>query len=249
MKWKFFFICLLIISLCMPGWAKAAANNNADTITRLARQLALKPNDITVSPISGLYRITLGSQVAYVTADGHFLLRGDIIDLSNGVNLTGSRREAARLAYLAKINPADMIKFSAPHPRRSITVLTDIDCQYCRVLEHARPALNALGISVHYLAFPAGGVGSVAWRKAVDVWCAKNRRAAFIAAMHGAAPKHITCPNTAVMAGYRFGRWLGLEGTPAIITDRGRLIDGYVPPATLEKVLGLRADGSQSAHR
>ncbi|MGB9428947.1 MAG: DsbC family protein [Gammaproteobacteria bacterium] len=234
------YLLLLLAGALMNTALTARADGDTSIEIRLAKQLGLKSTDVTAAPIPGLYRITIGPQVAYVSADGHYLIRGDLISLQNGDNLTADQRAAARLAYLKPLTPADMIVFAPPHPTHTITVLTDIDCEYCRVLEHDRPQLNAMGIAVQYLFFPSGGVGSASWNKAVNVWCAKDRNAAFEAAMRGSAVQSTPCNDAAVAAGYQFGQLLGLDGTPAIITDRGRLIDGYLPPTALAYALDVK---------
>lgn len=225
------------------------ADSNPTVEARLAKQLGINAVDVLASPIPGLYRITIGPQVAYVSADGRYLVRGDIISLQNGDNLTTAERDSARLAYLKQLDPADMLVFAPVHPKYTITVFTDIDCDYCRVLEKDRPKLNAMGIAVQYLFFPRDGHGSSAWQKAVDVWCAADRKAAFEAAMNGVTPKSAKCDATAVAAGYKFGQLLGLDGTPAILTEHGRLIDGYLPLQELVSVLDLESQSTQSSQR
>ncbi len=217
----------------------AHAGNSTSVEARLAKQLGLKPADVIASPIPGLYRITIGPAVAYASADGRYLIRGDIIDMRGGENLTANQRAQARLAYLTQLAPSDMIVFASSHPKHTITVLTDIDCGYCRALERDRPALNAMGITVRYLSYPRDGKDSVSWQKAVDVWCSKDRKAAFESAMSGRTVKSAECSSTAVAAGYQFGQMLGLDGTPAIITEHGQLIDGYLPPQELGYALGM----------
>jgi thiol:disulfide interchange protein DsbC len=239
------FLTLVLASSFVAFSAHAAENSDA-VIARLARQLGVKSTEITVAPIPGLYRILLGPQVAYVSADGRYFLRGDIIDLKSGNNLTAAERDQARLTYLQQLGEADMIVFSPAHIKRSITVLTDIDCDYCRLLEQDRPALNAMGIEVRYLFYPRDGVGTVSWDKAVSVWCAKDRKAAFTSAMHGQPVKTLNCNASPVAAGYEFGRLLGIDGTPAIITDRGRMINGYLPLDALASTLGLDPEHSKS---
>jgi thiol:disulfide interchange protein DsbC len=228
---------LLIACAMLIAVPAAHADGNSAIQARLAKQLGVNPADVTASPIPGLYRITIGPQVAYVSADGRYLVRGDLINLQSGDNLTTQQRDLARLAYLKQLTPADMIVFAPPHPKYTVTVFTDFDCAYCRVLEHDRPALNAMGIVVRYLAFPRDGADSASWRKAEAVWCAPDRQAAFTAAMNGAPVPSAKCGDNAVVAGYHFGELLGLDGTPVMITDRGRLIDGYLPPADLIQVL------------
>jgi thiol:disulfide interchange protein DsbC len=239
---------IVVKILCLAlllGTTAAHAHGAAGTEARLAKMLGLKTEDVKPASIPGLYRITIGPQVAYVSADGRYLIRGDIIDVHSGDNLTVAHRDKARLAYLQRLGTANMLVFAPPHPKRTITVLTDIDCEYCRDLEHDRPALNAMGIAVRYLFFPRDGIGSASWRKATDVWCAKDRKLAFEAAMDGKPVKSAACDSAAVAAGYQFGQMLGLDGTPAIITEHGRLIDGYLPPAQLVALLDTWAHANK----
>ena len=240
------FLTVLLIGLLFGSLSVHADSVTSDEV-RLAKLLSLKVTDVTPAPIPGLYQVTIGPLVAYVSADGRYIIRGDIIDVHSGENLTASDRAGMRLAYLQQLGTADMIVFSPIHPRHTITVLTDIDCQYCRVFERDRPTLNAMGIAVQYLFFPIDGVGSPSWHKAMAVWCSHDRKSALETAMAGRPVTSKPCDTAAMTVGYRFGRLLGLNGTPAIITDRGRLIDGYLPPAELVSLLDTGAVSFQKA--
>ena len=208
-----------------------------DIVAKLAAKLKVAPTDIGPGPLPGLYRVTLGPDIAYISADGRYLLRGDIIDLKDGKDLTREQRETARLAYLKSMAPEDMIVFTSPHPRHVLTVLTDIDCQYCRAIAREMPELAAEGVELRYLAFPRAGVGSSSWDKAVAVWCSKDRQTAYRDAMRGVIIPAGECAEGAVAAGYELAQRLGVTGTPAIITETGRLIDGYLPADQLVQLL------------
>ncbi|MGE5625114.1 MAG: DsbC family protein [Bacillota bacterium] len=208
-----------------------------DGSAALAAKLGVKPQDVTAGPIPGLYSVVLGPQVAYVTADGRYLLKGDIIDRNDGRNLSAQQRDAARLEYLNSIGEDKMIVFAPPHPKHVLTVLTDIDCGYCRQLAEDMPDLLADGVELRYLPFPRTGVGSPSWDKAVSVWCAKNRQVAYQYAMRGTDIPAAKCDAAPVLAGYEFARKLGVDGTPIIINEYGQMIDGYLPVPQLVKLL------------
>ena len=99
------------------------------------------------------------------------------------------------------------------------------------------PQLTAMGVELHYLAFPRAGVGSASWDKAVAVWCAKDRQTAYQDAMGGGAVPAGKCAESAVAAGYAFAQKLVLSGTPTLITETGKLIDGYIPAQQLVQLL------------
>jgi len=226
----------MILALLLLGWCVSTL---ADDVTaRLAKQLRVEPKDVVATDIAGLYRVTLGPQILYLTRDGKYALRGDLIELSSGRDLSAGDRAAARMAYLAGIGEDDMIVFPVPHPRHVLTVLTDIDCGYCRQLAGDMPRLQAAGVALRYLAYPRSGLDSPSWAKAVGVWCAKDRRAAYRSAMLGNAVATAEgCDQKAVLEGYDLAMKLGLQGTPIIITEGGRLIAGYLPPEDLLKLL------------
>jgi len=225
---------LMLLSLALSASVQAD-----DVASKLAAKLGVSPSAVVAAQVPGLYRVTLGPQILYVSGDGKYVLRGDLIQLSDGRNLSAEARDAARMAYIAGIGEQDMIVFGPSHPRHVVTVLTDIDCGYCRQLADEMPELIEAGVEVRYLAFPRTGVDSPSWRKAMAVWCARDRRIAYQLAMKGndVGPAGAACDSRPVLAGYQFAQKLGLTGTPAIFTEDGHLIDGYLPAAQLVKLL------------
>ncbi len=189
----------------------------------------LTEQDIHPTPVDGWFEIMLGSQVAYVSSDAKYVLRGDLIEIATNVNYTENRRNEARRNGLAKMPDKDAITFGSDQEKHAITVFTDIDCGYCRKLHQEIDQLADRGITVTYLFFPRAGPGSASWSKAESVWCADDRNTALTSAKAGepVAPKQ--CGDTPIAAQYDMGRQVGLRGTPAIVTDTGQLISGYLP--------------------
>lgn len=81
----------------------------------------------------------------------------------------------------------------------------------------------------------------------MTVWCAKDRQTAYQDAMRGSEVQGGKCDGSAVAAGYAFAQKLGLSGTPAIITETGQLIDGYIPAQQLVQLLDDPALQAQMA--
>jgi hypothetical protein len=67
----------------------------------VAKLPGAQASDVAVSPISGLYEVTMGGLIAYVSADGKYLLSGNVYDLDSQENLTAARRNTARAKALA----------------------------------------------------------------------------------------------------------------------------------------------------
>lgn len=203
---------------------------------QLAEQLpGIEASDISESAIPGMYEIAVGSNVAYVTSDGRYLLQGDLYDLSTRANLTEERRSRARVSMLAGVDSDSMIIFSPKdgEVKHTITMFTDIDCGYCRQFHSGIDRVNALGIEVRYLFYPRTGPDTESWAKADKVWCAENRSEAFtVAQLGGPVPEEI-CEGTPVNGHWDLGHLVGVRGTPAIYNETGAQVGGYLPPDTL----------------
>jgi thiol:disulfide interchange protein DsbC len=215
-----------------PAAATAPAAVPPDVRARIVSKMqGAKPEDVSVSPIPGLYEVTMGGLIAYVTADGKYLVSGNVYDLDTQVNLTATRRNAARAKALAAVPDKEMIVFSPANPKMTVTVFTDVDCGFCRRFHTQMPALNKAGIQVRYLMFPRSGPGTESWRKAEAVWCAPDRRDALTRAKRQEAVKAGKCAATeAIKAQYTLGEDLGVEGTPAVFTQTGDYIGGFLTP-------------------
>ena len=59
----------------------------------------------------------MGGLIAYVSADGKYLISGNVYDLDTQVNLTAARRNAARAKTLAAVSESQMIVFGPPTRR------------------------------------------------------------------------------------------------------------------------------------
>jgi thiol:disulfide interchange protein DsbC len=234
---------LLTMMLCVATTAFAAEPAkdpkpaaDPDPVKVIASKLpGIDEGSIKATPVPDLYEVGYGTNIAYVSADGRYLLRGDLVDLDTDVNLTEQRRNKARVEQLASLGEDKMIIFG-PEPKDAkyeITVFTDVDCGYCRKLHSEVPQLNQMGVRVRYLFYPRTGPNTASWQKAEDVWCAPDRNAALTAAKSGRNIETADCGPTPVSEEWQMGQAFGVRGTPAIVTSEGALIAGYLPPAQL----------------
>lgn len=191
------------------------------------------PQDIKRSPIDGWYMLQKGSVIAYVTADGRYLLQGDLIDLVSQVNLSELSRNDARRDLVAAFGEDQSITFAPDEVKYDVTVFTDVDCTYCRKLHSEIDAYLEQGIAVHYVLYPRNGPASKTWKTSQDVWCADNRGQALTAAKQGRNFESQQCDASTINEHYALGRSIGLSGTPAIVFEDGTLVGGYVAPAQL----------------
>ena len=214
--------------------AAAPASVPADVRARVVAKLpGAKPADVAASPIPGLYEVTMDGVIVYVSADGQYLVSGSLYDIASETNLTAERRNRARAKALASMREDQMIVFSPERPTTTVTVFTDVDCRYCREFHSHVAELNKLGVKVRYVPFPRTGPGTESWAKAESVWCAADRRDALTRAKKGEEVKSKKCGDAVLKKGFETGEDFGLEGTPAIYTQTGEYIGGYLTPDQL----------------
>jgi thiol:disulfide interchange protein DsbC len=229
------------VSLCAILCTGLLLGQQANALTKeeIAENLkGVDPGDITESPIPGVYQVAVGSNVAYVTEDGRFLIQGELYDLETSANLTEQTRAAARVDLLNAVPADEMIVFAAQgEPKHTITIFTDIDCGYCRQFHREIDQVNAMGIEVHYLFYPRTGPNTDSWAKAEKVWCADDRNSALTRAKLGGSVPDLVCTDTPVGSHFDLGREVGVRGTPAVFTAGGENIGGYLPPDKLLETL------------
>jgi thiol:disulfide interchange protein DsbC len=223
-----------------PDSQAAAADPHTDPRLALLKLLPAgsKLEDLKPSQISGIYQFVQGADVSYLTADGKYFLDGNVYDMATRDNLTEAIRSRARVAMINAVPESQMVIFSPKNPLYTITVFTDVDCQYCRKLHSEIAEINKLGIRVRYLFFPRTGPNTESWRKAEVVWCSADRNEALTRAKAGAElDMNKNCGTTPVAREYALGQSIGVRGTPAIVTDGGDFINGYMPPRELLQAL------------
>ncbi|HEY0801024.1 MAG TPA: DsbC family protein, partial [Steroidobacteraceae bacterium] len=214
----------------------ATAQAAADPRVALLKLLPAgsKLEDLRPSPIAGIYEFSQGADISYLTADGKYFLDGNLYDMKSRDNLTEALRTHARIALINAVPESEMLIFSPANPKYTITVFTDVDCAYCRKLHSQMAELNRLGIRVRYMFFPRTGPGTESWKKAEVVWCSANRNEALTRAKAGAAlDMNKICAPTPVKREYELGENIGVRGTPAIVTEDGDYINGYMEPREL----------------
>lgn len=228
----------VVLAMALPFAVGAADNDDATTAWIAERFPELDVDSVRPTPIPGIYEIRVGERVAYVTEDAKYMIQGDIYDLETEENLTEQRRADARVDAVNAVGESSMIVFEPDGPtEHTITVFTDIDCGYCRKLHREIAEYNEQGFRVRYMFFPRSGPNTESWAKADNVWCADDRNTALTQAKRGETVDSDDCGLTPVDQHYKLGVAMGIRGTPAILTDSGALVPGYIPADDLKESL------------
>ena len=198
----------------------------------------IKVQDISFSDERNLYVINVGDiQPIYMLPDGEHVLLGDIFNISDGEaqSTTEKDKDIFRKNKLITSN-LETIDFLAKKEKYSLTVFTDVDCGFCRKFHNEIDQYNNLGISIKYLAFPRAGIDSESYTKMVSAWCSDQADLSITLLKDNKSIPSNSCENS-VAEQFELGRTLGITGTPALITQSGKLLPGYVPAQELLMLL------------
>lgn len=228
------------LMFCSLTWPLSADDKIPGAVTEMLGRVipGQSPDSINPAAIDGYFEVSYGTDIFYVSADGRFLLRGDLYDMRTQANLTESRRAVYRRGLIDELNLKDLVVF-APKDRKVrhvVYVFTDIDCNFCRQLHHDIARYNELGIEVRYLAYPRSGPDTPSYYKIVSVWCSEDQRDAMTRAKAGEMIPAKKCENP-VLKHMEVANRVGVSGTPTFVLADGSTLPGYVPPDRLAEYL------------
>jgi len=184
---------------------------------------------IKTTPVEGLFEVTAGNQIMYMTKDARYIFDGDMYDMNTRQNVTENARGSVRLEALNGLGEKNMLVYMPKgEVKHTITVFTDIYCPYCRKLHDEMPDYQKNGIKVRYIFVPFKGQKSV--DTSISVWCAKDKTKAMDMAKSGESVEAKTCDNP-ISQHQALAAELGIRGTPAIMLESGVMLPGYVPSA------------------
>lgn len=240
---KFLWPALLLATF--PAFAVGPAPDVADQILKNLKQARndLQYSEVKLSPIPGLYEVrVVGGPTLYVSENGEFFIAGDLfsIEPDRFVNIQERARAKERAKLLAKVDQKDQIVFSpAGETKAYVNVFTDVDCGFCQKLHREIDQITAKGIEVRYLAYPRAGANSPSADRLATAWCAEDPQATLTALKSGDAVPMNVCSDNPVAEQYELGGKVGVTGTPAVVTEDGVIIGGYMTADDMAKKLGL----------
>jgi thiol:disulfide interchange protein DsbC len=202
------------------------------------------PDGVAPTPVPGIVEVRRGADIVYMSSDGKYVFTGDLYQVSNHKNLTEARQRDLRRSLIDSVPESQMLVFSPPKPKYTITVFTDVDCVYCRAFHKQIATYNQLGVRVRYVFFPRTGPNTESWYKAEQVWCSADRKAALTRAKLGEGLSAKICGDNPVARDYALGAAIGLEGTPGIVASNGAMLGGYLAPDALLAALQLNSQAN-----
>ena len=226
-------LATLILLAAAPALAQEAVIRK-----NLAERLPNFPkiDEITKTPIPGVWEIRIGMEVLYTDDNGDHIIQGSLFDTKEKANLT-EKRVAQLTAIDFKTLPfKDAMVVKQGNGSRKVAIFADPNCGYCKRFE--RDILAAKDVTIYTFLYPVLGDDSTAKSRAI--WCTKDAQATWRAWMiDGKAPPKTMgeCDASAIDRNVAFGQKYRVNGTPAIIFEDGMRVPGAIPLERFEKQL------------
>ncbi len=233
------FVRRLLPLLCAALFAANAAWAQDAVIRKnLAERLPQFPkiDEISKTPIPGIYEVRIGNEVMYSDEQGNYLIQGNLIDTKARVDLTEARLAKLTAIDFASLPLKDAVVIKQGNGTRRMVVFGDPNCGYCKRFE--RDLAKLQDVTIYTFLFPILGPDSTA--KSKDIWCAQDSAKAWRSWMvDGVTPPKSMgkCDTAALERNVELGKKHRVQGTPAVVFEDGTRVPGAMQLEQLEKNL------------
>jgi thiol:disulfide interchange protein DsbC len=229
-----------LAAACLSAWSDDAAIRKA---WAERNPKAAPIDEITKTPMPGLYELRIGGDIAYSDERGDYLIfasrdqsDGHLIDTKARADLTEQRYNKLMAMDVPKLPFADAIMIKQGTGARRLVVFEDPNCHFCKDVEKSLVALK--DVTIYTFLIPILGQDSVT--KSRDIWCAKDNAKTWRSWMlSGVMPAREmgTCDASPLKRNVALAERYRVNGTPAIIFEDGSRFAGAVDLERLQKQL------------
>jgi len=217
---------LIAATLALACASVAALADEADVRKAVEARLG-HVEKITKSPMSGIWEVTVDSQIFYIDDKATYVMLGNLLDMKTGKNITAERQFNSL--------PLDLAMKQVRGTGKNVMVtFEDPNCGYCKKL--AKDILTLKDVTIYTFLMPV--LGDDSFEKSKAIWCAPDRSKAWVDWMTaGKAPPAMPpkCDVSGLNKSAQLGAKLRINGTPAIFFASGERVPGYIPAAEIEK--------------
>ena len=233
-----------LLGLCLSLTA-CAQNESTEQLVkkRLTERLTNLPeiSSITASPLKGIYEVVIeGPEIYYTDEKAEFLLRGDLFDIVNKVNLTEAKTDKLTSVSFKDLPLKDAFTIVRGKGTKKIAVFEDPNCGYCKRFEADLQKLD--DVTIYLYLYPILGPDSTV--KSKNIWCAADKNKAWQAWMlknEVPATANASCNTEAITRNVELGRKYKITGTPTVIFQNGTRVPGAVPLEKLKEAIAERS--------
>jgi len=229
-----------LVAACVSAWSDEAAirKNFAE---RNPKAAAI--DEVTKTPIAGLYEVRVGSDIFYTDDQANYVLfpstggaDGHIIDTKTKADLTQVRLDKLSWVDVPNLPFKDAIAIKQGTGARRLVVFEDPNCHYCKDVEKNLVALK--DVTIYTFIIPILGPDSTV--KSRDIWCSSDNAKTWRSWMlTGATPQRTmgNCDTSAIKRNVALAEHYRVNGTPAIIFEDGTRFAGAADLDKLSKKL------------
>lgn len=195
-----------------------------------------KVDEISKTPLAGLYELRMGAQIFYVDETGNYIIEGSLIDTKTRSSLTEARINKLTAVDFNQLPLKDAMVWKNGTGARKIAVWADPNCGYCKRFEADLQKVK--DVTVYTFLIPVLGGDSP--QKSEAIWCAKEPAKAWLTWMlDGKMPPRNMGPacSTPIERNLAFARKYRINGTPAIFFVDGTRIPGAISAEKIEQLL------------
>jgi thiol:disulfide interchange protein DsbC len=228
---------LALAGLLLAGAAFAQEATIRKNLSERVPQMG-KIDEVSRSPMPGLFEVRVGTELYYTDAEGNFVLHGQMIDTRQKRNLTEERVAKLTAIDFDALPLKDSFTIVRGNGKRKLAVFEDPNCGYCKRFERELQKVDNL--TLHVFLYPVLGPDSAV--KSRNIWCAKDKVQAWNDWMVREQPitpaaSAAGCDATALERNRDFGRKHQITGTPTLVFVDGTRVPGAIPAAQVEKLL------------
>ena len=194
----------------------------------------VKIDEVSKTPMNGLYEIRVDSDIFYTDPEGNFLIQGNLIDTKGKRNLTEERVEKLSAIDFDALPLKDAFTQVRGNGKRKLAVFEDPNCGYCKRFERDLQKVN--DVTIHTFLIPILSADSA--EKSKNIWCAKDKNKAWLDWMVRDQPAaKASCDTAALERNLAFSKKYKITGTPTVFFANGTRVPGAISAQEIEKQL------------
>ena len=225
---------LLIFSPLFFGNVFALTNEKATNILKELVQTDFKILEIKEAPLEGFWEVVVEVRqekiIFYIHRNLRYIFQGQVLDRQTKRNLTLDRIKDFRRANLSSLSLGNAIPMG--EGKWKLYVFTDPQCHFCFQLHEELKQIKDL--QAFFFLYP---LTPDSYEKAKSIWCSQDKVRALEETYQGKVLRSPSCNTSPVDKNMEFGKRLLIDSTPTLIFQNGKMVEGYVPPNTLENLL------------
>lgn len=197
-----------------------------------------KIDEVSKTPMNGLYEIRVDSDIFYTDPEGNFLIQGNLIDTKGKRNLTEERVTKLSAIDFDDLPLKDAFTQVRGNGKRKLAVFEDPNCGYCKRFERDLQKVN--DVTIHTFLIPILSADSA--EKSKNIWCAKDKNKAWLDWMVRDQPAaKASCDTAALERNLAFSKKYKITGTPTVFFANGTRVPGAISAPEIEKQLASAA--------